>query len=72
MKLTAILLATAMLLGGCETVRFDQRGCPRIQGYTQAQMAQLAKDLEHAAPSVRGMSQDYLKLRDAVRACRRG
>ena len=61
-----------MLLSGCETAVFDARACPMVKQYSRAQLNKMADELERAGPALQAMSVDYLKLRDQVRACRRG
>jgi len=49
---------------------FDKRGCPRLKGYTKAEMAQAADELEKAGPMLKRMMNDYVDTRDMIRACR--
>jgi uncharacterized protein YceK len=71
-RLTLVLTMLGLLLSGCETAVIDARACPMIKQYSRTQLAKMADELETAGPALAAMSVDYLKLRDQVRACRRG
>jgi hypothetical protein len=67
-----VLIPLTMLLSGCETAVFDARACPMAKQYSKAELNSMADEIEKAGPALKAMSVDYLKLRDQVRACRRG
>lgn len=68
--LTALAIGSAIILSSCNEPVFDARGCPRLKGYTKAEMRQAADELDKAGPMLKRMMNDYVDTRDMIRACR--
>jgi hypothetical protein len=65
-----LAIGCATVLSSCNEAVFDARGCPRLKGYTKAQMTQAADELDKAGPMLKRMMNDYVDTRDMIRACR--
>ena len=66
-----ILIAAMLALAGCCTDQINVTSCPPLSTVSSELRARLAQELQGAAPdsAVAWMSSDWLRMRDAIRAC---